>query len=593
MNSQNVEKQGTTVPPLNVPLTGTMDDTVSNVTARSMSLTTTSGVKSSDTGSSGRENGGDGQASSSAPIAPVERVLVPTAVQNEEHYKQLLEQGKLRHGSIIKTTNRRSKGSQGSHVVLGIDGTPRRMPKSGSQSSLLMASESSVDMSQPSQSGIHESSRQSDTGSTMEDSRKPRGYTIRERESLDELWIFIVNGLKKKVWEKKCGRLLNQLSLVKWKVYITKYPGHARKLAYRAQNKGADMIIAVGGDGTLQEVVDGMMRSHCKDEMGLPKAVLTVLPAGSSNDFHQSMEWSTDFEDALWRIGKQGETALVDVGKVTCVGPGGGPVSRYWINISSFGVSGRISGKIESYKYWGMLKYKIAGFFESLKYILCKSSPVLVSYDGGEWEFIRNVTLMAACNGHTFGDGLRISEGASPFTGDLDMVLVKCGRSLIKVASVIQQMARGTPSQSKRLTSRKCHTVDIIPADSRGNALQESLIYKSQTEESNGFYREDSTVSLDKEDSTVSQQEEIQHDDTGTEVTSKANDQDLSYSVPGRGNVHDLKSIHNDHKENVKRLVAHRLPVECDGECIGHLPASYQIIPGAIKFRIPKSRDPY
>ncbi len=539
------------VPPL-VGVGGPVDDAVSSVTARSLSLTGTSGVKTSDTGSSGRENEPKGGTA-------VENVLVPKAVQNEEHYKQLLEQGKLRSGSIIKKKNRWNGGNHG--VVLDLDGNARRMPRASSQSSLVH-SESSVDFSQPSQSGMGAPSPHSDTGSTGEDSRQKRGYTIRQRDVLNEFWVFIVNGLKVKVWEKQCGRLLEQLSLVKWKVYVTRYPGHASKLACRAQNKGADMIIAVGGDGTLQEVVDGMMRSHCKDAMGVPKAVLTVLPAGSSNDFHRSMGWSQDFEEAMWRIGHRGETALIDVGKVTCVGPHGSPLSKYWINISSFGVSGKISARDQNYKYFGPLKYKMAGFFESLKYIIPKKSPILMSFDGGEWEFFKNTTLVAACNGHTFANGMKLSDCANLFTGDLDMVVFNFGRNIFKVASTMDWLAKGMPSKSSALTPRRCKRVDILAADSQGNPLEESMVYSAET-----IAREDSTMSLE--------------DSQGEETTPQS-------SMSGRSSPNILKEILMRHKEEVKASASHRYPVECDGECVGHLPASYEIIPRAIKCRIPK-----
>ena len=114
MGSNGEGSQGPDVPPLDTA--GLVDDAPSSVTARSLSLTGTSGVKSSDTGSSGRDH--DVVKGSCA--TPMEHILVPKAVQNEEHYKQLLEQGKLRSGSIIKKKNRRN--NSGSQVVLDMDG---------------------------------------------------------------------------------------------------------------------------------------------------------------------------------------------------------------------------------------------------------------------------------------------------------------------------------------------------------------------------------------------------------------------------------------------------------------------------------------
>ena len=505
---------------------------------------------------------------------------IPFAVQSQEHYQQLADQGKLRQGTIIKTTNRRSKGSMGSHVVLGMDGSQRRMPKHGSQSSLV-PSEASVETSQAShQSQSHGVDPTTSSGQQIPgEERKPTGYQYREREGLDEFWVIIVNGAKIKLWEKKCARLLNQLSLVKWKVYVTKYPGHGSKLAYRAQNKGADMIIAVGGDGTLQEVVDGMMKSHCKDEMGLPKATLTVLPLGSANDFHRSMGWNIDFEDAMWRIGKRGQTALMDVGKVTCVGVDGSLHSRYWMNISSIGATAKAAGAVRKFQLFGRLKYKLAGLVEGWLHLNFGQSNIVVSYDDGDLEYVRNVTSFMACNGNTFGQGHMVSTSATPYDGTLDIVLMKSPRSIFMLAHIMRKMAQGVPTATKYLTARKCTRVEMFVADKKGNPIDVDFLRSNQNL---GLLRAQSSASLKQEDSvmTVSQSEDTAANGEIDEVTSELKPE---HDTKSTGEKKDMREITN---ENMKKLMKHRFPVECDGNVIGHLPARFEILPQAVKFRI-------
>lgn len=94
---------------------------------------------------------------SSGNLRQPKSLVVPTAVQQQEHYQQLLQQGKLRQGSIIK--------------------------------------------------------KQKSTALPPGEEVKAT-YVMKERESLGEKWVFIVNGLRVKEWEKKCGKLLKQLSLV-------------------------------------------------------------------------------------------------------------------------------------------------------------------------------------------------------------------------------------------------------------------------------------------------------------------------------------------------------------------------------------------
>jgi diacylglycerol kinase (ATP) len=508
---------------------------------------------------------------------------IPVAVQNQEHYQQLADQGKLRQGTIIKTTNRRGKGSMGSHVVLGMDGSQRRMPKHGSQSSLV-PSEASVETSQASyQSQSNGVDASTSCGhQTPGEERKSAGYQVKERDGLGEFWVIIVNGAKLKLWEKKCARLLNQLSLVKWKVYVTKYPGHGSKLAYRAQNKGADMILAVGGDGTLQEVVDGMMKSHCKDEMGLPKAILTILPLGSANDFHRSMGWNVDFEDAMWRIGKRGQTALMDVGKVTCVGADGALHSTHWMNISSIGATAKAAGSAKKFKLFGRLKYTLAGLLEGWLHLNFRQKELAVSYDDGNLEHVKNVASFMACNGNTFGHGHMVSTSATPYDGALDVVLLQSPGSIFMLGRIMSKMAKGVPSTSKYLKSRKCTRFEIFDVDRKGNPIDVDFLHSVQNP---GLSRAHSSASLKQEDSvmTVSQSEDTGVNGEVDEVTSELKpEHDMKSTVEKK----DMRDITD---ENLKTLMKHTFPIECDGNVIGHLPARVEILPQAVKFRIHQS----
>lgn len=157
---------------------------------------------------------------------------------------------------------------------------------------------------------------------------------------------------------------------------------------------------------------------------------------------------------------------------------------------------------------------------------------------------------------------MKLSDCANLFTGDLDMVVFNFGRNIFKVASTMDWLAKGMPSKSSALTPRRCKRVDILAADSQGNPLEESMVYSAET-----IAREDSTMSLE--------------DSQGEETTPQS-------SMSGRSSPNILKEILMRHKEEVKASASHRYPVECDGECVGHLPASYEIIPRAIKCRIPK-----
>eukprot|EP00890_Picochlorum_soloecismus_P004404 jgi/Picsp_1/4965/NSC_02328-R1_diacylglycerol kinase catalytic region len=452
-------------------------------------------------------------------------LVVPVAVQREEHFQQLLQQGKLRHGSIIK--------------------------------------------------------RQRSSPMTENAAEKKPTYKLREQEGLQELWVFIVHGLKIKAWEQKCPPLIKQMSRVKWKVYKTQYKGHASKLAYRASKKGATMIAAVGGDGTLNEVVNGVMRSNVVDDDGIPVPTLTVLPLGSSNDFHLSMGWDPDdFEEGMWRIGHQGKTALLDVGKVSCMGPDG-PVTRHFINIGSIGLSGKVAEKVDRFKWFGAkLKYKIGGMFVGAAF---KSQNLLASFDDGEWESIKNVSMIACCNGGVFGSGLCVSNRSTPFDGVMDAVILFRVWSPFTKLRLMSQMSNSAKLDEKYVKSRECKKLDLTFASKQSLVSSKKSGIKKAPRGSSAVDLEDSS----DEDSVV--EEEIQVSEVSINQMSVHREESAhSLHTASETERSDIESNVSATKEGKKQAKPSYgpYPIELDGEVIGSLPASFSILPKSIKFRV-------
>lgn len=450
------------------------------------------------------------------------QLVVPVAVQREEHFQQLLQQGKLRHGSIIK--------------------------------------------------------RQRSSPMTENAAEKKPTYKLREQEGLQEFWVFIVYGLKIKAWEQKCPPLIRQLSRVKWKVYATQYKGHASKLAYRACKKGATMIVAVGGDGTLNEVVNGVMRSNVVDEDGIPVPTLTVLPLGSSNDFHMSMGWDpNDFEDGMWRIGHQGKTALLDVGKVSCMEPNG-PVTRHFLNISSIGLSGKVSEKVDKFKWFGAkMKYKLSAIFVGAMF---KSRNLLVSFDDGEWESIKNVDLIACCNGGVFGSGLCVSNRSTPFSGVMDAVVLSHVGSPFTIMRLMGEMSKSTKLDERYFKSRECRKLDLTFASTNSLVSSKKSGGKKVPRSSSAVDLQDSS----DEDSDV--EDEIEASEVSINQMAVQREES-AHSLPTteRSDIESNASVTKEGKKQSKTLYG-PFPVEVDGEVIGSLPASFSIVPKAIKFRV-------
>src|SRR5262245_58724944 len=119
---------------------------------------------------------------------------------------------------------------------------------------------------------------------------------------------------------------------------FTERPMDAARLAEGAIRQGYDCIVAVGGDGTLNEVVNGFFENGRPIN---PDAALGLLPRGTGGDFRRTFGWDKHLGTALERL-RTDATQPFDVGVLEFVGQDGKPASRYFANICSFGVSGLV-----------------------------------------------------------------------------------------------------------------------------------------------------------------------------------------------------------------------------------------------------------
>src|SRR3954471_13497694 len=102
-------------------------------------------------------------------------------------------------------------------------------------------------------------------------------------------------------------------------------PGHIAKLAEQAARDGAGLVVAVGGDGTINETVDGLMRSGAGTE-------LATIPLGTGMDFGRTYGIPYSFEDAV-RIAVNGKTRTIDVGRVSYQQWSGAEAVRHFVNV--------------------------------------------------------------------------------------------------------------------------------------------------------------------------------------------------------------------------------------------------------------------
>jgi len=188
-------------------------------------------------------------------------------------------------------------------------------------------------------------------------------------------------------------------------------PGHLIELARQAVDGGATLVIAVGGDGTLNEVVNGVAGRDVD---------LATIPLGTGMDFGRTYGIPTKFEAAV-KVALGGVTRTIDAGRVRYRTWQGDEAERWFANVGSVGMSGAVAQRAN-----GMSKALggKATFFYALTRVFFEweNTDVRVRLDGGERSGRMHDVVVA--NGVWHGGGMKLAPDASPDDGLFDVVLI-------------------------------------------------------------------------------------------------------------------------------------------------------------------------
>ncbi len=198
---------------------------------------------------------------------------------------------------------------------------------------------------------------------------------------------------------------------------FTSKPLDATDITRRALRDGFDVIVAVGGDGTVNEVVNGFFDAERPIR---PGAALALIPRGTGGDFRRTFGWTVDLEEAASRL-KSDAVRPLDAGLVRFVGPDGKPAVRYFANIASFGASGQVDSVVN--KSTKLLGGKLSFTLGSVRALWSyRDQKVRVRFDDRPPEEMP-VTTLAVANGQYFGGGMWVAPRARPDDGIFDITI--------------------------------------------------------------------------------------------------------------------------------------------------------------------------
>jgi YegS/Rv2252/BmrU family lipid kinase len=199
-------------------------------------------------------------------------------------------------------------------------------------------------------------------------------------------------------------------------IEFTRAPRDAERIAREGVRSGFERVIVAGGDGTLSEVVTGLLSAQLGDY-----AAIGLLPLGTASDFARGLGQPPDVDAVIERLAA-GETSRVDAGRVTYRTDEGREVTGYFANIASFGLSGVVDELVNraTKAFGGRVSYMIGTVRGVARH---RSDPVSISVDG-ERVFDGPLSVAAVANGPYFGGGMRVAPKARIDDGFFDWVIV-------------------------------------------------------------------------------------------------------------------------------------------------------------------------
>ncbi|KAK0581247.1 hypothetical protein LWI29_011731 [Acer saccharum] len=287
--------------------------------------------------------------------------------------------------------------------------------------------------------------------------------------------VFIVNplganGKTGKEWKKLLPYLRSRLDTdCNICESFTSGPSHAIDITREAIREGADAVIAVGGDGTLHEVVNGFfwagrpVTNH--DRESANSTALGLIPLGTGSDFARTFGWKNDPHEAIERLAK-GIRSRIDVGVIS----GEGGEAHYFINVADIHLSAKAGYYASRYKKFGNLCYVI-GALQGFKGH--KNQNLKVKVNEGEWEEYSQVTALCIGNAKYFGGGMKITPNADPRSGNFEVVILQDFKWYDFIVK-LHKLYNGTHLSVKNVTSRSVHSIEVEDVSGSGSIFVQS-----------------------------------------------------------------------------------------------------------------------
>ena len=226
----------------------------------------------------------------------------------------------------------------------------------------------------------------------------------------------------------------------------TTFAGHAKELANQIDLENYDGFLAIGGDGTLHEVVNGMLTR--KDHQKIP---IGIIPGGSGNSYLHDLQL-TDPIQAAEAITSRNKRS-VDVAQVEV-----NHVIKYAMNMIGWGLVTDVGNKAEHYRWLGTSRYTILSVVEVLRH---KSRTATLILDDQKIE--DDFTFIIACNSIHVGKGMKMAPKAQLDDGLIDLVVVRSNVTRARLLQTLPNLFDGSHINEPEISYYQTSEFSLIP----------------------------------------------------------------------------------------------------------------------------------
>ncbi len=239
-------------------------------------------------------------------------------------------------------------------------------------------------------------------------------------------------------------------------VVATTAPGHAARLAHEAATQGRRLIVAIGGDGTVHEVVNGVLDPATGDRVG-GQTVVGVVGAGSGSDLMRTFGLDRPPELLADHL-LTDHVQPIDVGRAQVRGPDGTMLTRLFVNVAEAGYGGSVTALANRMpRSFGRRRYEAAIVASVLGF---RRVATTVTLDGG--SHTGQVCNVLIANGQFFGGGLHVAPRALPGDGRFDVQM--WGGRPIDVIRAQPQLRRGRHLDREDVRAWRSRSVTVDTA---------------------------------------------------------------------------------------------------------------------------------